>query len=44
MPPHLPKQLCDELVLKNLIYGCGKPFQLVKNENNEMVPVICDYI
>lgn len=24
--PHLPKSKCDELVSKNLIWGCGKPF------------------
>ena len=44
MPPHLEKRICDELVRQNLIYGCGKPFQLVKNNNNELVPVICGYI
>jgi hypothetical protein len=44
IPPHLPKILCDELVSKNLIYGCGKPFQLVKNNKNEFGPVICGYI
>lgn len=44
MPPHLEKRICDELVRQNLIYGCGKPFQLVKNERNEMIPKICDYI
>ena len=44
MPPHLEKKFCDELFQKGLIYGCGKPFQLVKNEKNEIVPVICGYI
>ena len=44
MPPHLEKRICDELVRRNLIYGCGKPFQLVKNVNNVIVPVICGYI
>lgn len=44
IPPHLPKKHCDELVLKKLIYGCGKPFQLVANDKNEMIPKICDYI
>jgi hypothetical protein len=44
MPPHLEKRICDELVRRNLIYGCGKPFQLVKNNNNVIVPVICGYI
>ena len=44
MPPHLEKRICDELVRQNLIYGCGKPFQLVKNDKNKMIPKICDYI
>ena len=44
MPPHLEKRICDELVRQDLIYGCGKPFKLVKNDKNEVVPVICDYI
>ena len=39
IPPHLPKNLCDELVKNDLIYGCGKPF-IFKNDKLE----ICDYI
>ena len=44
MSPHLEKRICDELVRQDLIYGCGKHFKLVKNDKNEVVPVICDYI
>jgi hypothetical protein len=44
MPPHLEKRICDELVRRNLIYGCGKPFQLVKNDKNEIKATICGYI
>jgi hypothetical protein len=33
------KEACEELVKNDLIYGCGKPFQIVKNE-----AIICDYI
>ena len=33
---------CDALIEK-LIYGCGKPFQLIKN-NNKLEAVICNYI
>ena len=44
MPPHLEKRICDELVRQDLIHGCGKPFKLVKNDKNEMKPIICDYI
>jgi len=27
--PHLPKNQCDDLFQKGLIYGCGKPFEFV---------------
>lgn len=42
--PHLNKEECDRLYATNLIYGCGKPFQLIKNEQNQYVTTICDYI
>ena len=42
--PHSPKELCDFYVAKNKIYGCGKPFQIVRNANNELVAVVCGYI
>lgn len=42
--PHLNKEECGILYATNLIYGCGKPFQLVKNEQNQYVTTICDYI
>lgn len=42
--PHLPKNNCDELVSNDLIYGCGKPFKIEKNNNNEWIAIICDYI
>lgn len=39
--PHLPKEKCDELLQKDLIYGCCKPFLLdIENDKVE----ICDYI
>ena len=41
--PHLKKAACDNLVKKGLIYGCGKPFKLIKKESNYIVEV-CDYI
>jgi hypothetical protein len=41
--PHTPKQECEALVLNKLIYGCGKPFRLVNN-NNVYNAEICDYI
>jgi hypothetical protein len=42
--PHLKKENCDELASSDKIYGCGKPFRLVTNENNVVVAKICDYI
>ena len=35
--PHLPKSECDEL--KDTIWGCGKPFRLLKGQ---LVP--CEYV
>jgi hypothetical protein len=42
--PHANKKECDYYINNNLIYGCGKPFKIVENENNELKPVICEYI
>ncbi len=40
---HSTKKYIDKLMKKNLIYGCGKPFQIIiDNENIEIK--ICDYI
>ena len=38
--PHSTKEICDNLIKTNIIYGCGKPFMI--NENLEAI--ICDYI
>jgi len=47
--PHASKELCDFYVKKDLIFGCGKPFQIILNENSKdeddkFVAIICDYI
>jgi hypothetical protein len=43
--PHLPKPECDRLFQNNLIFGCGKPFRIIKGENMEIIGVEkCDYI
>ena len=45
--PHIPKEICDKLLEKNLIYGCGAPFQVIdENKNNEKIykAIVCDYI
>jgi hypothetical protein len=45
MDPHTPKELCDFLAREGLIYGCGKPFKLLYDTNNDDYCVIkCDYI
>ena len=41
--PHASKETCDELVKEDLIYGCGKPFQIIEI-NNAFEIKICDYI
>ena len=38
--PHMSKEDCIDLVIKDLIYGCGRPFRIVDSNNAEM----CDYI
>ncbi len=41
--PHSSKKECDEFVLNDLIYGCGKPFRIV-NDNEIYKIEKCDYI
>lgn len=41
--PHLPKLECDKLKEQDLIYGCGKPFKIVF-ENNKWICIECNYI
>jgi hypothetical protein len=44
IPPHATKEECDSLSLQNMIYGCGKPFQVVKQEDGTELAVLCDYL
>jgi hypothetical protein len=41
IPPHLPKNECDLLIIENRIYGCGKPFKIL---DDNTTPIVCDYI
>jgi hypothetical protein len=41
--PHASKELCGYYIEKNLINGCGKPFKVVKDDNN-YVAIVCEYI
>jgi len=41
--PHSSKAECDYYINNNLIYGCGKPFKIIEN-NDEFKTEICEYI
>ena len=42
--PHLNKETCDELLANNLIFGCGKPFQILHEPDDSFKIHICEYI
>ena len=42
IPPHSPKEHCDDIAKNNLIYGCGKPFKFYKGDN--CYAEECEYI
>jgi hypothetical protein len=45
--PHAPKEECERLFQEEKIFGCGKPFKLVKIIDNDIeryIAEICDYI
>ena len=47
--PHAEKELCQLYVKNDLIFGCGKPFQIIpndhsKNDDDKFIAVICPYI
>ena len=44
IPPHSPKIDCDRFISENLIYGCGKPFEIKKGVENNYEITICEYI
>jgi hypothetical protein len=41
--PHENKELCDKYIKENLIYGCGKPFKLIQQQE-KYIAQKCDYI
>ena len=41
--PHATKSVCNYYIKKNLIYGCGKPFKII-TQDNIIVIESCDYI
>ncbi len=42
--PHLCREKCDILIKNDLIYGCGKPFQIIIQDDGTLVVQKCDYI
>lgn len=44
IPSHASKAFCDDLVSKDLVWGCCKPFKLVSKEGKIMFAIKCDYI
>ncbi len=42
MNPHETKANCDKFAAENKIYGCGKPFEIIK-VNEKYKVSICDY-
>lgn len=42
--PHATKEVCDYFVDNDMIYGCGKPFRIIKGEDNAFVAIVCEYI
>jgi len=41
--PHTPKKACKKYRKNELVYGCAKPYQMIK-ENNHWIVRKCDYI
>ena len=41
--PHAPFEVCDRLAKNDLIYGCGKPFEVINQTKDILVAVKCDY-
>ena len=42
--PHASKEECDSFVERGLVYGCAKPFRLVKTNDDAFVVEKCNYI
>jgi hypothetical protein len=42
--PHLSEENCKKLIETNQIYGCSKPFQIIVQDNGDLIVQKCDYI
>lgn len=43
MDPHSSLEVCTYLSNNKKIYGCGKPFKLIQNEQKEWTAIVCGY-
>jgi hypothetical protein len=43
IPPHASREECDQLKNSDRIYGCGKPFSIIHQQDSFEIS-ICDYI
>jgi hypothetical protein len=44
IPPHASKIDCDQWAEQGLLAGCGKPFQVIRQEDGTELAIPCDYI
>lgn len=42
--PHASKEICNNLLESNQLYGCAKPFIFDNDNNGNMIVKICEYI
>lgn len=42
--PHLNEEGCETLIQNKLVYGCCKPFQIIKTCENVFKIQVCGYI
>ena len=43
--PHLPKKNCDDLISRELVYGCCKPFRVIDDGKGNILDIqVCNYI
>jgi hypothetical protein len=40
--PHTPEKICMDLIERDIVFGCGKPFRIVGDSSLHVE--ICDYI
>lgn len=43
MPPHAPRAQCDDAVTGDLIWGCGRPFEIYTDGVEKKIRS-CDYV